>query len=342
MTDYRVQNPVVMVIFKRPETTERVLAQVAKVKPSKLLVVADGPRPENPGEDERCTAARAIIDRVDWDCEVLKNYSDQNLGCRMRVSTGMDWVFDTVDRAIILEDDIVPHPTFFRFCDELLEKYADDQRIGSIGGSNLLRGRRRTPYSYYFSRVHHVWGWAGWARSWKKNDAGMELWPTLRDGEYLRGIWWNGYGFSFLQDVLELIYRGEEDTWDLPWNLSCWAHNMLAILPGVNLTANIGFGADATHSKTASDLGNMETHPMDFPLVHPPFMIADEVADARTAEEVEFVPRARLSLDGLRRSRLRLRNMIRSLRGSARTAGRLIKERQFAEVAARTRRKLLG
>ena len=150
--------PVAFIIFNRPDTTKRVFAEIAKARPPKLLVIADGPRADHPADVEKCAAVRAIIDGVDWDCEVLKNYSDVNLGCKRRVSSGLDWVFDTVEEAIILEDDCLPHPTFFRFCEEMLEKYRDDKRIAMISGDNLQFGRKRTGYSYYFSRYPHIWG----------------------------------------------------------------------------------------------------------------------------------------------------------------------------------------
>ena len=126
MSKESLKTPVAFIIFKRPEETQRVFAEIRKVKPAKLLVVADGPRLDRPGEDLQCAAARAIIDRVDWECEVLRNYADTNLGCRDRVSSGLDWVFDTVEEAIIIEDDCLPDPTFFRFAEELLERYRDE------------------------------------------------------------------------------------------------------------------------------------------------------------------------------------------------------------------------
>ncbi len=156
--EYQVETPVAFLVFNRPDLTARVFAEIAKVRPKKLLVVADGPRPKRPEDSEKCAAVRSIIDQADWDCEVLKNYSDTNLGCRHRVSSGLNWVFDTVDRAIILKDDVLPHPTFFRFCDELLDRYADDERVGAICGCNFQDGMKRGPCSYYFSRYNHVWG----------------------------------------------------------------------------------------------------------------------------------------------------------------------------------------
>lgn len=137
MVNEQINTPVVFIIFKRPDTTEKVFEAIRRVKPPKLLVVADGPRAEQPSEVEKCSATRAIIDRVDWNCEVLKNYSETNLGCMQRVSSGLDWVFKTVPEAIILEDDCLPDATFFRFCEELLERYRDDERVMSVCGVNF-------------------------------------------------------------------------------------------------------------------------------------------------------------------------------------------------------------
>nr|MBA3765731.1 glycosyltransferase family 2 protein [Acidobacteriota bacterium] len=173
--------PVALIIFNRADTTARVLAEIAKARPSKLLVIADGPRADHPDDAEKCLAARAAIDRVNWDCEVLTNYSEVNLGCGARPSSGLDWVFENVAEAIILEDDCLPHPTFFPFCAELLERHRDDERVMMISGDNFQFGRKRTQYSYYFSRYTHTWGWATWRRAWRYFDREIKLWPALRE-----------------------------------------------------------------------------------------------------------------------------------------------------------------
>lgn len=134
--NWQLKTPVAFIVFKRPDTTEKVFEVIRKAKPPKLLVIADGPRAYRPGEAENCAATRAIIERVDWECEVLKNYSDINLGCKQRVSSGLNWLFDLVEEAIILEDDCLPHLSFFRFCQELLTYYRDEQQITSISGQN--------------------------------------------------------------------------------------------------------------------------------------------------------------------------------------------------------------
>ena len=151
MSDWQLKTAVAFIIFNRPDTTELVFREIAKAKPPVLLVVADGPRLGHQEEPELCAATRAIIGRVNWDCEVLTNYSDVNLGCKLRVSSGLDWVFDQVEEAIILEDDCLPHQSFFQFCEELLSKYRDDERIAMISGNNIQLGRKRTKDSYYFS-----------------------------------------------------------------------------------------------------------------------------------------------------------------------------------------------
>jgi hypothetical protein len=155
--DFQLKTPVAFLVFNRPESTIKVFEEIRRARPPRLLVAADGTRADRPGEAEKCAAVRAIIDTVDWPCEVLKNYSDVNLGCKVRVSSGLDWVFEQVEEAIILEDDCLPHPTFFRFCEELLERYRYDERVGIISGDNFLFGVRRTQDSYYFSRYAHIW-----------------------------------------------------------------------------------------------------------------------------------------------------------------------------------------
>jgi hypothetical protein len=275
-----VEAPVALIIFNRPETTARVFAELAKARPRKLLVVADGPRGDRSGEAEKCEATRAVVERIDWDCEVFRNYSDMNLGCKKRVSSGLDWVFGTVDRAIVIEDDVLPHPTFFRFCDELLGRYVDDSRVGAICGCNVQSMTPRRPESYYFSRHLHVWGWASWSRAWKAYDVDMSLWPMVRDNGYLNSLIPNEHSLSYWHSILQEVYDGKIDTWDYQWTFSCWVHGMMNIIPCVNLISNIGFGEFATHTGAESSVSNMPTEAMQFPLTHPRSMMRDEIADA--------------------------------------------------------------
>jgi hypothetical protein len=278
-----MKTPVAFIIFNRPDTATRVFEAIRQAQPPKLLVIADGPRSHKVGEAEKCAQARAIIDRVDWECEVITNYSDVNLGCKRRVSSGIDWVFEQVEAAIILEDDCLPEHTFFGYCDELLEKYRDDTRIAGISGTNLQSGRRRNSDSYYFSRYMHVWGWATWRRSWQNYDVEMKKWPTVRDGGWLKDILNDKLAIENWGKFFQNVYDGGIDTWDYQWVFACWIHNGLIVLPNLNLISNIGFGAGATHTGDESDpSANIPTEVMPLPLQHPEFIVRNSQADDYT------------------------------------------------------------
>jgi len=285
-----METPIAFLVFNRPETTIKVFEAIRQAKPKKLLVVADGSRPNRPGEAERCAATRAIIDRVDWDCEVLTNYSDVNLGCRERVSSGLKWVFDIVEEAIILEDDCVPHPTFFPYCEELLGHYRDDERVMAISGQKSQPQYQRTQYSYYFSRYFHVWGWASWRRAFQHFDAHLHLWPAIQDGELLKDLLIDGRSARYWSNIFQGVYAGEINTWDYQWLFACWIHSGLTILPSVNLISNIGCTAEATHTVNISHPNaNDPTEAITLPLKHPPFVIRDIRLD-ELIQEVGFTP----------------------------------------------------
>ena len=284
MSEFKLTTAVAFIIFNRPDTTELVFAEIAKAKPPKLLVVGDGPRADRPGEAERVAAARAIIKRVDWDCEVLTNFSEVNLGCRRRVSSGLDWVFEQVEEAIILEDDCLPDPTFFRFCQEMLVRYRHDQRIGMVSCTNTQFGQRRNDYSYYFSKYSFIWGWASWRDRWAGSyDVTMAKWPIVRDEGWLTDMVINASEVEYWQYIFDLTYRGDIDTWDYQWFFANWLEGRASIVPTENLISNIGHGEYATHTTQGnSHLANMTRSKMTFPLNHPPGIFKDIQADQFT------------------------------------------------------------
>jgi hypothetical protein len=270
MSDFKLTTPVAFIIFNRPDTTERVFAEIAKAKPTKLLVIADGARTHKEGEAEKVAATRKIIQRVDWTCEVLTNCSDVNLGCKLRVSSGLDWVFEQVDEAIILEDDCLPHFSFFRFCQEMLQQYRDDQRIGTICGNNFKFGEKRNGDSYYFSKYVHIWGWATWANRWNNvYDVVLNKWPSIRDEGWLDDILINKKEVGYWTSIFENIYQGKVDTWDYQLMFSIWLEGQINVIPNVNLVSNIGFGIDASHTIKGSTLESLPTEEITFPLKHP-------------------------------------------------------------------------
>ncbi len=282
ISPWQLATPVALFIFRRPETTKLVFDAIARAKPTRLFVIADGPR--NADEAALCAETRAIVNRVGWDCEVITNYADANLGLKARISSGLDWVFDQVEEAIVLEDDCLPDDTFFRFCQELLELYRENSSIMHISGDCFVK-RHRQGASYYFSRYAHVWGWATWRRAWKLYDGEMAEWNN------------SGYRKKFLDHfsareerlfweiTLDQLVNGVINTWDYQWACACILHHGLAINPARNLVSNIGFGTEATNTtQSQSSLANLSTVPMSFPLKYPKKLERDVAADRETAQ----------------------------------------------------------
>ncbi|AHJ28187.1 FkbM family methyltransferase [Nodularia spumigena CS-584] len=286
MSTWQLSIPVALIFFHRTDTTQRIFEAIREAQPPTLLVICDAPRTDKEGEAEKCAATRAIINQVDWECEVLTNYSDVNLGPRKRISSGIDWVFEQVEEAIILEHDCLPHPTFFRYCEELLEKYRDNENIMIISGNNLQFGRKRTEDSYYFSRYSHIWGWATWRRAWNKYDVSIEIWDSLKESSWLHNFLQNEQATMYWSRRFDHVLNGF-NTWDYSLLFSLWINEGLCILPEVNLVSNIGFGANAENCKdTSSPLANMKAEPIKFPLKHPPTVTRNIEADDFTEQYI--------------------------------------------------------
>jgi len=283
---YVLTAPVALLMFNRPRPTARVFEEIRKARPAKLLVVADGPRADRAGEAEKCAETRKIIEGVDWPCEVLTNFAESNMGCRRRVSSGITWVFSQVEEAIILEDDCLPHPTFFRYCAELLEKYRHDERVFHISGDNFRSTGAENRHSYFFSRYNFIWGWASWRRAWKHYDVDMKVWPEVRDGRWLETLFGDRAVADNWAKQFQTIYDGLIDTWDYQWAMAMWANSGLSIRPNVNLISNIGFDADATHTTTSNKNANIPVKAMQFPLSHPEFMMRDGFEDQHLPDGV--------------------------------------------------------
>lgn len=276
---------------------------LAEVKPRKLFIIADGPRPDRPGEAEACAAARAAAERITWDCEVVKNYSDVNLGCGRRPATGISWVFEQVEEAIILEDDCVADPTFFRFCEELLERYRDDERVMHINGSTYRRKETNGAHSYHFSQFLGCWGWATWRRAWKLYDYEVKLWPEFRQLGWLEAVLRNNeHELRYWYDRFQNAYDQPADLsfWDYQWAFACWANSGLAIVPSRNLVSNVGSEIDATHT-FKHPMCDLPARPLSFPLVHPPTVLQNWKLDQEYMDEV-LTPRAVPPLARLRRA----------------------------------------
>jgi len=303
-------SPAVLVLgFNRPDKTRLVLDAVREAVPSKVFFAVDGPRKERAGESARVLEVQSLAASIDWDCELRTLFRSANLGCRAAVSSAISWFFEEVEEGIVLEDDCVPHASFFPFAGELLQRYRHDERVMMISGDNFQFGRQRTPYSYYFSRYSHIWGWATWNRAWRLYGDGMSEWPELRDGGWLGDLFpENTKAATFWARIFEDTYCNRNDSWGYRWTFCCLANSGLTILPAVNLVSNIGFDMDATHTTASSNrLAALPTEEMTFPLQHPPFVIRDASADKFTQGVVygpaSLFQRARTRLSAfLRRS----------------------------------------
>ena len=277
--------PVLMLVFNRPEQTREVFEMVRKAKPPRLYIGADGPRPGK-GEDDRVAAVRAIFEEVDWECEVKTLYQEANLGCAKAPPAAISWFFEHEEAGIILEDDCLPSLSFFWYCQDLLEKYKDDQRVFQISGSNLQDGWKRDPdYSYYFSTIGVIWGWATWRRAWKYYDWHVTLFEELKTKGYLDPWLWNQSSTGYIMDFLKNTFKqGQDiDTWDYQWFFTTYVQSGLCVIPNVNLIQNLGINqTDATHT-TNLDTRHEDRafYEMEFPMNHPLFVIKDDVSDER-------------------------------------------------------------
>jgi len=255
-----LQTPVLFLVFNRPDTTEKVFDAIRAAKPTRLYVASDGARANQPGEAEIVNKVRDISTSVDWPCEVKTLFQKENLGCKKAVSKGITWFFEQEKQGIILEDDCLPHPDFFVFCENLLEHYADNEHVWAITGDNFQKGQERGEGSYYFSRYNHVWGWASWRRAWQKADMEIRFWPEWKKSSAWQIFWEDVVARRYWETIFNRVHRGEIDTWDYPWTASVWYFGGLTATPNVNLVSNIGFGEDSTHTDSAqSPFANMPT-----------------------------------------------------------------------------------
>ncbi len=281
-----MNTPILFIVFNRPDPTSRVFEAIRRIQPSKLFVAADGPRKGHADDETACALTREVIRAgVDWDCEVRTLYRDRNLGCRAAVSSAIGWFFDQVERGIVLEDDCLPDPTFFPFCETLLARYDSDPRVMHISGNNFQFGRKRGSASYYCSVYPHIWGWASWRRAWNCYDLAMRGFPEFARADAIRKITSNSSQEKYWLKLFQQAYEGAIDTWDYQWTFTVWSHGGLSILPNVNLVSNIGFDENATHTKVASALGNLPVGALA-EIVHPSELQIDREADRFTFDQI--------------------------------------------------------
>lgn len=271
--------PILIIAFNRPTLTKRVFETIKKIKPKKLYVVIDGPRSNVINDIKNIRKVNEIFSKIDWDCNLSLISRKKNLGCKYSVSSAIDWFFKNEENGIILEDDCLPHTDFFKYCEELLKLYKNNQKIFMITGDNFQDGIKRGEFSYYFSKLTHVWGWATWRRAWKHYDVEMSYWPKLKASKKYKKIFNNFWAKRHFTSIFDQVYRGNIDTWDYQWTACVWHNDALSVTPITNLVKNIGFGPDATHTKIHTKRSKNQSVKKILPLTHPKNIYREYLAD---------------------------------------------------------------
>jgi hypothetical protein len=277
-----LETPVLFVIYRRPEATRRVFEAIAAARPRHLFIAADGPG--TPADRQACEAARTVVQRIDWECDARRDFSDQNLGLNRRMISAINWVFREFDTAIVLEDDCLPHPQFFGFCSSMLHRYHDDPRVLHVSGE-CYRLRRRGNSSYFFSKYPLAWGWGTWRRAWSLFDPLIRAWPQFREQPEANALFDSADERRYWLSTFARLYDdqaiGTSISWDYAWYFACMT-NGLSIHPASNLVSNIGHGPLASNTRDVTALSDRPTEPLGEPLVHPDAIVRDRQADLDT------------------------------------------------------------
>jgi hypothetical protein len=312
-----MKSPVLLVAWRRPELTRRVIASIRTYAPDQMYVACDGPNPQRQGEQDKVNETRRVIDsEINWPCKIYRRYSETNQGCRLGVSSAISWFFENVEEGIIIEDDCLPNIGFYNFCENLLNRYRDNDKVCCISGNNFQGGAWRSDGSYYFSRYNHCWGWASWRKAWDAYDAELEGWKSIRQTKKIREIFSNPIEAEYWSKLCDsMLFQGIPDTWDIRWFIGCALHSRLTAIPNRNMVVNIGFGEDATHCTTYRI--SMFAEHADGPIEHPTFVLRHPYADEVTFNNLCLPTHTRNYGYCTRK----IRNALNKLRGFARPAG---------------------
>lgn len=247
--------PVLLIAFNRPDRLLRLIDAVRLAAPDRVYVAIDGPRSGNADDVTGVAACRELVSRIDWTEDIRLLARQSNLGCGRAVSGAIDWFFAAEERGIILEDDLVPDVTFFDFCTELLERYADTPEVFAISGCNVVPEQHMaSTHAYRFTQIPQIWGWATWRRSWNQYALDIQGWrrglpPRRRWQAMGRSL----TGVAYWSALFDLLAGGRIDTWDGQLVYAAMRTRGLTAISNVNLVANEGFGADATHTVRRPD-----------------------------------------------------------------------------------------
>ncbi|MBR4782257.1 MAG: hypothetical protein IK014_12990 [Lachnospiraceae bacterium] len=265
--------PAVLCTFNRYDTSMEVFAKIREAAPSKLYLVSDAARESKENEKEIVERIRTEIENgVDWPCELVKVYADQNMGCARRITSALDYVFEREESAIILEDDCLPADSFFEYCQTLLEQYRNDDRIMSVGGSTIIDYRPQQDIDYYFTTEFCCCGWATWRRAWKLFDFDMKDYPEKIKEEYgyiKKTVFSKKAFWNYTAQWKQLYQSEKKSSWAYIFFYESIIHHKLHIMSSVNLIKNLGFDKEATHTGKPLDYYVTDIQELSFPLRAP-------------------------------------------------------------------------
>jgi len=271
-----LRTPVLLITYKRMDTTVQVMESIRAVRPARLYISSNAPDPRKPEDGQKVSEVRNVLEKmIDWPCTVEKLYRVEHLSARDSIWSAIRWFFSKEEEGIVLEDDILPEQSFYFYCQEMLERFRDNEKVQFINGCNFGYHNLRSA-SYGFTKYMNMWGWAGWRRSVQDVDITMESWSSLPDKKtFLEGVFSDQpaktrqLAIEHFGQVFNDTYSGKINTWDYQAILSVWQSDSLCIFPARNQTRNLGFNNDGTHTNFESYfLSDMKSFPLDFPLIH--------------------------------------------------------------------------
>lgn len=267
---YAVDSSVLLIAFNRPEETSTVISRLREVKPKTIYFAVDGPRIDRPEDKDLVTMTQALKSQFDWDCSLSTRFSEINLGCGVGVSSAISWALESEDSVIILEDDIVPEISFFKYCDELLGLYKDDDDVFAVSGCNFApRELLPDSESYRFSSIPHVWGWAVWKRSWDTYSFDISDWrQDLPIRELHKSLGRSILATFMWSRIFNLMAANKIDTWDYQLCYAVLKSKSKVATANVNTVTNIGIGKNATHTALAPNYV-LNAEEINYPLCHP-------------------------------------------------------------------------
>lgn len=277
----------VLIFFRRADCASRCLDGIRGARPRRVWLVQDAPRPGVPGEAEACSAARQTVERgVDWACEVRRLYAPMNLGPNLRIAGALNEVFAEEERAVVLEEDCVPHPDFIPFCEAMLERFSAEPAVGQVSGCQFVPGgwQPRGGADYSFAHLAQIWGWATWRRCWQRFDVSMQGWSSFRRSSAFAEVFPAIRDRRYWRKRLDAVHSGRHDVWDYRWAYTRWQHGMLGVIPRVNLVTYAGFRDDALHTRGPHPAADLPCEPLGPPYRGPREILPDRNLDRATAD----------------------------------------------------------